>query len=111
MKSRTNKFFLLKVSLFLLTLFTYNLTAQSVILNNNIEFEKTNINNDLNSIKIPVKNKIKVKKKRLDKSSIKTVEDLEQIIERRKRLRYRSRRTVEKCFAHTEEVCKTPKEK
>lgn len=110
MKSRTY-FFLLTVSLFLSTLFTYNLIAQNITTKNNIEFEKTNIDNDLNSIKIPIKSKIKVRKKRLNKSNIKTVEDLEQIIERRKRLRYRNRRTVEKCFAHTEEVCKTPKEK
>ncbi|WP_299627501.1 hypothetical protein [uncultured Tenacibaculum sp.] len=85
-------------------------TAQNVTKVNGVEYiNKEVANNDLNSIKVPVK-KIKLRKTKLRKANknIRTVADLEKIVQRKRNLRFRNkRRTADKCFK--EEVCHTDK--
>ncbi|SNR17021.1 hypothetical protein [Tenacibaculum jejuense] len=82
--------------------------AQKVTKSNGVEYlEKATETNDLNTIKVPVKS-LKKKKLRKVKKSIRTVADLERIVQRRKNLRFRNkRRSQEKCYSHTEEKCET----
>ncbi len=78
---------------------------------NKIEFKEKVVSTNLNFIgeitnKKEVKKKNKESKKELN-VNIKTLADLERIVERKRRLRYRTNRNIpEKCYNETADSCK-----
>ncbi len=78
---------------------------------NKVEFKEEIVKNDLNSIeKISAKKILRKKQVKSIKGleKIKTLADLERIVERKRKLRYRNKRNIQgKCYKETADACET----
>ena len=84
------------------------ISAQSIDYNNQIEFSDNEFEDDLNSIDVLSKPKVRAVKQQVVKEEV-SLADLATILEN-KRLHYRNvRKPAEKCFRESEEVCAAPK--
>ena len=109
----TIKFLSIASFILILSLNSNQIYAQSIDYNNGVEFSD-NESYDLNSIQLedskPTR-KVIVKKVTEEKVEI-TESDLAKLLERKNNLRYRNvRRTDDKCYRDSEEVCHTPNSK